>query len=124
MKKLFLTFIILSIICISMTSCHKDCVCKYYRDGKLYDIKTWDDKHVTDEDCEGMNDSREVSIFSPSGSSSAMIPEKASTGHKGKYPAFTSSLQYFLAWSSASTRFLLQAAVTYALGIVLLISSS
>jgi hypothetical protein len=28
----------------------------------LYDIKTWDDKHVTDEDCEGMNDSREVSI--------------------------------------------------------------
>lgn len=45
-----------------MTSCHKDCVCKYYRDGKLYDIKTWGDKHVTDEDCAGMNDSREISI--------------------------------------------------------------
>ena len=62
MKRLILTFSILSIICISITSCHKDCVCKYYRDGKLYDIKTWDDKHVTDEDCEGMNDSREISI--------------------------------------------------------------
>ncbi len=62
MKKVIFTLIISSIICISTTSCHKDCVCKYYRDGKLYDIKTWDDKHVTDEDCEGMNDSREISI--------------------------------------------------------------
>lgn len=62
MKKGILTLIISLIICVSITSCHKDCICKYYRDGKLYDIKTWDDKHVTDEDCEGMNDSREISI--------------------------------------------------------------
>ena len=62
MKKIIFTTIILLTTCILSTSCHKDCVCKYYRNDKLYDIKTWDDKHVTDEDCEGMNDSRVVSI--------------------------------------------------------------
>ncbi len=62
MKKIIFTTIILLTTCILATSCHKDCICKYYRNDKLYDIKTWDDKHVTDEDCEGMNDSREVSV--------------------------------------------------------------
>lgn len=45
-----------------MTSCHKDCVCKYYRSGKMYDIKVWDDKHITAEDCESMNDSYSLDI--------------------------------------------------------------
>ncbi|MCQ2280627.1 MAG: hypothetical protein MJZ49_07500 [Bacteroidales bacterium] len=62
MKKSILWILSTIILCISVTSCHKDCVCKYYKQGKLYDIKTWDDKHVTDEDCEGMNDSYTLSI--------------------------------------------------------------
>lgn len=58
--------LIISAVAIAMvfgfSSCQKDCICKYYRNDKLYDIKTWDDKHVTDEDCEGMNDSYTMEV--------------------------------------------------------------
>lgn len=59
-KTLLLITCLLTAFC--LTSCHKDCVCKYYRKGKLYDVKTWKDKAVTEEDCEGMNDSYTLSV--------------------------------------------------------------
>ena len=59
-RNILLTLLLLSAFC--LTSCHKDCVCKYYRKGKLYDIKTWKDKNVTEEDCNGMNDSYTMSL--------------------------------------------------------------
>lgn len=61
MKKTLLLIIALT-AAIGLTACHKDCVCKYYRKGKLYDIKTWKDKNVTEEDCNGMNDSYTLSL--------------------------------------------------------------
>ena len=61
MKKTLL-FTLALIAAIGLTSCHKDCVCKYYRKGTLYDIKTWKDRHVTEEDCAGMNDSYTLSV--------------------------------------------------------------
>ena len=60
MKKIILTLTVL--LAFGLTSCHKDCVCKYYRKGKLYDVKTWKDKAVTAEDCEGMNDNYTLSV--------------------------------------------------------------
>lgn len=60
MKKTILSLIVL--LAFGLTSCHKDCVCKYYRKGKLYDVKTWKDKAVTEEDCNGMNDSYTLSV--------------------------------------------------------------
>ena len=59
-RNILLTLLLLSAFC--LTSCHKDCVCKYYRKGKLYDVKTWKDRHVTEEDCAGMNDSYTLSV--------------------------------------------------------------
>ena len=59
-KTLLLITCLLAAGCLA--SCHKDCVCKYYRKGKLYDVKTWKDKAVTEEDCEGMNDSYTLSV--------------------------------------------------------------
>ena len=59
-KTILLTLILLAAFC--FTSCHKDWVCKYYRKGKLYDVKNWKDKHVTAEDCEGMNDTYTLSV--------------------------------------------------------------
>ena len=60
MRKLILTLTVL--LAFGLTSCHKDCVCKYYRKGKLYDVKTWKNKAVTEEDCDGMNDSYTMSV--------------------------------------------------------------
>ena len=60
MKKI--TLILTVLLAFGLTSCHKDCVCKYYRKGKLYDVKTWKNKAVTEEDCDGMNDSYTMSI--------------------------------------------------------------
>lgn len=60
MKKLILTLTVL--LAFGLISCHKDCVCKYYRKGKLYDVKTWKNKAVTEEDCNGMNDSYTLSV--------------------------------------------------------------
>ncbi len=59
-RNILLTLLLLSAFC--LTSCHKDCVCKYYRKGRLYDVKTWKDRHVTKEDCAGMNDSYTLSV--------------------------------------------------------------
>ena len=60
MKKNIL--LIVCLLALGLTACHKDCVCKYYRKGKLYDVKTWKDKAVTEEDCSGMNDSYTLSV--------------------------------------------------------------
>lgn len=62
MRKTILLLSLTAFACVAMTACHKNCVCKYYHNDKLYDIRTWDDKHVTDEDCEGMNDSYTLNI--------------------------------------------------------------
>lgn len=59
-KKTLILLAITATFC--LTSCHKDCVCKYYRKGKLYDIKTWTEKQVTEEDCQGMNDSYTLNV--------------------------------------------------------------
>ena len=60
MKKTIFTLIVL--IAISLTACHKDCVCKYYRKGKLYDVKTWKEQSITKEECEGMSDRYTMSV--------------------------------------------------------------
>ena len=59
-RNTLLTLLLLTVFC--LTSCHKDCVCKYYRKGKLYDVKTWKNKAITEEDCEGMNDTYTLSV--------------------------------------------------------------
>ncbi|MBO4646049.1 MAG: hypothetical protein J5642_05990 [Bacteroidales bacterium] len=59
MKK---TLPLILLLAVSCTACHKDCVCKYYKNDKFYDMKVWDDRHITEEDCQGMNDSRTVEI--------------------------------------------------------------
>ncbi len=56
------SILLLVIIALLSTSCRKDCVCKYYKRDKLYDIKVWDDKHLTEEDCESMNDSYSLEL--------------------------------------------------------------
>lgn len=60
MKKTLFPIICLLAIC--LTACHKDCVCKYYRKGKLYDVKVWKERQITKEDCDGMNDSYTLSV--------------------------------------------------------------
>lgn len=62
MKKTLLLLTLCLLAAGFLTSCHKDCVCKYYRKGKLYDVKTWKNKAVTEEDCDGMNDSYTMSV--------------------------------------------------------------
>ncbi len=55
--------ICISVVCaVFLVSCHKDCVCKYYHNDKFYDVKVWDDKNVTDEDCRSMNDTYELNV--------------------------------------------------------------
>ncbi len=62
MRKYIFRMLLPVLACLFLTSCHKDCVCKYYRNNKLYDIKTWDDKHLTEKDCDDMNDEFTLSI--------------------------------------------------------------
>lgn len=56
------------LICIALVcafflaSCHKACVCKYYHNDKFYDVKVWDEKSVTEEDCQSMNDTYELNV--------------------------------------------------------------
>lgn len=63
------TTLVISIITILLiiffASCKKDCVCKYYKNDKFYDMKVWEDKHITEEDCDAMNDSKDISIPLP-----------------------------------------------------------
>ena len=60
MKRTF--FLLICLLAFGLTSCHKDCVCKYYRKGKLYDVKTWKDRAITKEDCNGMSDRYTLSV--------------------------------------------------------------
>ncbi|HPT52999.1 MAG TPA: hypothetical protein PK740_06925 [Bacteroidales bacterium] len=63
MKNTTLVFSIITLLLIILaTSCEKDCICKYYKNDKFYDMKVWDGKIVTEEDCDGMNDSKNISI--------------------------------------------------------------
>lgn len=55
MKKTIVLLVCLLAAC-CLTSCHKDCVCKYYRKGQLYDVKIWKERQITKEECEGMSD--------------------------------------------------------------------
>lgn len=57
------TFLLMVVLtALLSTSCHKDCICKYYKKDAMYDIKVWDDKHITEEDCNSMNDSYTLNI--------------------------------------------------------------
>ncbi len=63
MKRTKLLFSIFTILLATIaTSCDKNCICKYYKNDKFYDIKEWDNDNITKEDCEGMNETKDISV--------------------------------------------------------------